>query len=200
MKKKFNYKIIISIFLISLLLISFAFKFIWVYRFTPIQAVKSSSFIRGDIKVFGEVNRDWANVYLLETQDGIKTALTVKKGLLWDCPLIICFFDDIIKNDEVKTVGWVGYEENNKQINVFAVQTKDPNVKFIEVGTNSDRQRKTIGLNETVIFTWDKAISTDVNPIAFDKNNLQLYKYEYNPKHLNVTDTKELRWYSINNR
>lgn len=199
MKKKLNHKIIISIILITLLLITFGFKFIFVYRFTPIQAVKSSPFIKGDIKVFGEVNRDWANVYLLETQNGIKTAVTVKKGFLWSCPLVTYFFDDIIKNDEVKTVGWESLaEENNKQITVFAIQTKDPNVKFIEAGTNSDRQRKTIGLNETVIFTWDKAISTDINAIAFDKDNLQLYKYGCNPKNSNVINLKELRWYSIN--
>ena len=36
----------------------------------------------------------------------------------------------------------------NRQITVFAVRTIDPNIKFIEAGEVSERQRKNIGLNE----------------------------------------------------
>lgn len=80
---------------------------------------------------------------------------------------------------------------------MLAVQNKDPNVKFIETGSNSDRQRKTISLNETVIFTWDKVISNDINSIAFDKDNLQLYEYRFNPESPTVLRMEDLRWYPI---
>jgi hypothetical protein len=199
MERKFNRKIIIGSFLIPLLII--LFDLVGGCRFTPIQAIKSSSLIKGDIKIFGEVDRDWAKIYLLKAQNGVKTAVAEKRGLMWSCPSVTYFYDDIIKNDKVKTVGWASIADGNgRQIIVFAVQTNDPDVKFIEAGPNSDRQRKTIALNETVIFTWDKVLNNDINAIAFDKDNLQIYKYEYNPKHLNFTDSKELRWYSLNNR
>lgn len=185
--------------LIPLLII--LFNLVAGYRFTPIQAIKSASFIKGDIKIFGEVDRDWVKIYLLETQDGLKTAVAEKRGLMWSCPSVTYFFDDIIKDDKVKTVGWVSIDnKKNKQITVLAVQTNDPNINFIEAGLDSERQRKNISLNETVIFTWDKVINSSINAIAFDKDNNQVYKYGYNPERLNFTDLKELRWYLLNNR
>lgn len=199
MIRKLNIKIIIGLLLIPLLII--LFNLVAGYRFTPIQAIKSSSFIKGDIKIFGEVDRDWGKVYLLETQDGLKTAVAEKRGLMWSCPSVTYFFDDIIKDDKVKTVGWVSIDnKKNKQITVFAVQTNDPNIKFIEAGLDSERQRKNISLNETVIFTWDKVINSNINAIAFDKDNNQVYKYGYNPEHLSFVDLKELRWYLLDNR
>lgn len=196
MERKLIHKIIISLFLILILVISF--KLQGGLKFTPIKAIKSSPFIKGDIKIFGEVDRDWAKIYLLETGEGIKTAVAEKRGLIWTCPAVIYFFDDIIKNDRVKTVGWASItDKNNRQITVFAVQTNDPNVKFIEAGSSLDRQRKSITLNETVIFTWDKVIDNNLDAIALSKDNSEMYKYQYNPEHLNVTDSKELRWYSL---
>lgn len=199
MKKRLRYKLIISVILASAVYI--LFSFIGGYRLTSMQAVKSCPYIPENSKVFGEVKRDWATVYLLDTSKGIKTALTEKKGLLWSCPSTTYFFDDIIKNDAVKTVGWQSLTDGiDKQITVFAVQTTDPNVKIIEVGSDSNRLRKPITLNETVIFSWDKVITlNDINAIASDKDNLQLYKYEFNPKNLNVTKSGDLRWYSVNN-
>lgn len=112
---------------------------------------------------------------------------------------IYLFFDDIIKNDAVKTVGLISLkDQNSKQITVFAVQTKDPNIRFIEAGSNSDRQRKPITLNETVVFSWDKTLLwNDINAIAFDKDNLQSYKYEF-LQNVTTISTKDLRWYPIN--
>jgi hypothetical protein len=152
MKK--NYKIIFIVFLIPIVFVSFLF--ISGYRFTAMQAVKSSLNSDKVGNVFGEVKRDWGTVYLLETESGIKTALAEKKGLLWSCNSFTYFFDDIIKNDAVKTVGWISIKyKSNKQITVFAVQNEDPDVRFIQAGSNSSIQRKPITLNETVIFSWD---------------------------------------------
>lgn len=199
MKIKLSCKIIIVLFLITLLII--LFNLVGGYRFTPIQAIKSSALIKGDIKIFGEVDRDWAKIYLLEAQNGVKTAVAEKRGLMWSCSSVTYFYDDIIKDDKVKTVGWTSIaDKNNRQITVFAVQTSDPNIKFIEAGFNSERQRKNISLNETVIFTWDKVINNTLNAVALDKDNHEIYKYEYNPEHLDFTDPKELRWYLLKNR
>ena len=192
MRRTINRKNICVLTLILAVLISF--YFISGYRFTPMQAVKSSPFIKGDINVFGEINRDWVTVYLLDTQDGIKTAAVEKRLVMWRCPAVTYFYDDIIKNDKVRTVGWESLIGKNGQITVFAVETSDPDVKFIEAGPDSERQRKVIGLNETIIFVWDKAVS-DLNAIAFSQDNKQLYKYTYNPMHLNIIDQKDLRWY-----
>ena len=192
MGRKINRKTSI---ILALILLSFvSFLFISGYRFTPMQAIKSNSFIKGDFNVFGEINRDWVTVYLLDTQEGIKTAAAEKNLLMWKCSAVIYFYDEIIKNDKVKTVGWESFTGKNEQITVFAVQTSDPDVKYIEAGSDSERQRKEIRLDETIIFVWDKAVS-DLNAIAFNQDNIQLYKYTYNPMQLNHIDQKELRWY-----
>lgn len=39
----------------------------------------------------------------------------------------------------------------------------------------------------------------DIQAIALGKDNLQLYKYEYNPKNVTVIKSEELKWYPINN-
>lgn len=191
-----NKKFIILPFIIIAFIVFF---FISGYKLTAKSSVESSLNLHGDENVFGEVKRDWGIVYLLDTHKGIKTALATKKGLLWSCSTSTYFFDDVIKNDLVKTVGWMSIKDaNNKQITVFAVQTNDPKVRFIEVGSSSDRQRKPIALNETVIFSWDKSIIwNDLNAIAFDKDNIQLYKYGY-PKNVSSINANDLRWYQIN--
>lgn len=195
MEKLKNYKLIISVF--SIILLIAAFGFINGYRLSPIQAVKASSFIEGDIKIFGEVNRDWGKIYLVEAENGIKTAIAERKGFLWRCPWVAYLHDDIIRNDRVKTVGLASIAGNNsRQITVFAVQTNDPDVKFIEAGKNLDMQRKAIGINETVIFEWNKRLTiNDINAVALSKDNLQLYKYQYNLEHKTYIDPKQLRWY-----
>lgn len=194
-KKLFHYKKMYALLLICTLFI--LFLFLGGYRFTSIQAVKSSLNDSEIIKVFGEVKRDWGTVYLLETNEGIKTVLAEKKGFLWSCPASTYFFDDVIKNDDVKTVGWVNYtSKNNKQITVFAVQTNDPNIQYIGAGSNLDKQIKPINLNETAIFIWDKSIGwNDLNAIALDNNNSQKYKYQYDPKKPSVSRSEDLRWY-----
>ncbi len=53
--------------------------FIGGYRVAAMQAVKSSLNPDKVGNVFGEVNREWGRVYLLETESGIKTALAEKK-------------------------------------------------------------------------------------------------------------------------
>lgn len=69
MERQLNRKIIIYLFQIPLLITLFGL--VGGCRFTPIQAIKSSSFIKGDINIFGEVDRDWTKVYLLEAQNGL---------------------------------------------------------------------------------------------------------------------------------
>jgi len=119
MEKKLSRKIIIGLFLIPLLIISF--YLVGGCRFTPIQAIKSSIFIKGDIKIFGEIDMDWGKVYLLKAQNGVKTAVAEKRGLMWSCPSVTYFYDDIIKDDKVKTVGWTSMDHgDNRQITVFA--------------------------------------------------------------------------------
>lgn len=95
MKINFKYKTRLIIFLIPIIFISFLF--LGGYRFTALQAVKSSLSTNKDIKVFGEVKRDWGIVYLLETKDGIKTALAERKGLLWNCDTSIYFLMILLK-------------------------------------------------------------------------------------------------------
>lgn len=197
MRKIFYYKKIYTILLIPVILI--LFLFLDGYRFTSMQAVKSFLNDNKILNVFGEVKRDFGIVYLLETDDGIETIFVEKKWFLWNCSASTYFFDDIIKDDSVKTIGWISVTDNNKnQITVFAVNNTDPNVNFIEAGSNSDKQKKSINLNETIIFLWDKSIGGhELNATAYD-NDLQKYKYGYNPENLSVIRSEDLRWYSVN--
>ncbi|GIM30288.1 hypothetical protein CPJCM30710_29540 [Clostridium polyendosporum] len=100
---KRNIKVVAIVILITVTL--FSYLFISGYRVTALGAIKAQFDLGQDLKVFEEVERDWATVYLLETPDGIKTALASKEGVLWRCSSITYFFDEIIKNDDIKTVG-----------------------------------------------------------------------------------------------
>ncbi|GKU24930.1 hypothetical protein [Clostridium folliculivorans] len=200
MKKTAYFKPIIFIFLI--VLFSSSFIYLQGYRLSPMKAAEAALEMNDNIQKFGEVKRDWGNVLLLKTSKGLKTALVMKQGLLWHCNSTIYFFDDAMKNDLVKTVGWESFSsDNSKQITVLAVENNDPNVKVIKAGTGSDIQSKSISLGVTVIFTWDKMIqSSNLNPVAFDKSDSPVYKYQYNPKDSSSIHLDELKWYPVNNQ
>jgi len=195
MLRKFAPRIVVILVFIILMIYQFNLSG---YGFSPYQAVKANPNIKGDTKIIGEVDRDWVKIYILETQSGIKTAIAEKTGFMWRCLSTTYIYDDIIKIDKIKTVGCVGVTEKNAyEITVFAVQSSDPQVKYIEVGPDSDRQRKNITLNETAIFVWDKTVlNNDLNALAFNEDDQEIFKYEYNPDDKNVQDIKELRWYA----
>ncbi|GFZ29813.1 hypothetical protein CSC2_03390 [Clostridium zeae] len=197
MKRTSYFKPIILVFLIVLFTSSFIY--LQGYRLSPMKAAETAPGINGNVHKFGEVKRDWGSVLLLKTPAGLKTALVMKQGLLWHYNSITYFFDDAMKNDLVKTVGWESFSsDTNKQITVLAVENNDPNVKVIKAGTGSDIQSKSISSGETVIFIWDKMIqSSNLNPVAFDKNDYPVYKYQYNPKDTSSIHLEDLKWYPV---
>lgn len=170
------------------------------YGFTPMQAVEAFFDDEDNIEIFGEVKRDWAIVYLIDTSKGAKTVLVLRKGFLWHGSAATYFYDDVIKNDLVKTNGWMSLSnEENKQITVFAVQVNDPRVKYIEAGLGLEREKVPILLSETVIFEWDKKLPwNDLGAVALDKDNRKLYRYGY-PQNTSFFKSEDLRWYQIDN-
>ncbi len=195
MVRKSRYKTLV--YFIIVLILFMTVLFFSKSRFTPIQAIKAS--LDSSItKILGEVKRNWASIYLLDTTDGLKTAYVTKDLILWNCGGFTYFFDDVIENDAVKTVGWMSMtDKNNRQLTVFAIQSNDPNVRFIEAGPGTDRIRETIDLNKTAIFSWDMAIQwNDLVAVAFDKDSNPLYRYGY-PENVNIIKGEDLRWYKI---
>lgn len=187
-------KILITAFLILLIFSLFLFR---TYKFTSLQVVESHFGKDNITKVFSEIKRDWGTAYLVETTEGIRSIFVEKRAFLWNAFAITEFSDNFIKNDLVKTVGWISVGNNkNNQLTILAVQNIDPNVSYIEAGSNLDKQRKAIGLNEIAIFTWDKIIGGhELNAIALDKDNSTIYKYGNNPNDLSINQRYDLRWY-----
>ncbi len=70
MVRKLRYKTLVYFIIILILLMTVLFfSKSW---FTPIQAIKAS--LDSSItKILGEVKRDWASIYLLDTTNGLKT-------------------------------------------------------------------------------------------------------------------------------
>lgn len=168
------------------------------YRLSGIEAVKADFTVGEDIQLFGEVKKDWGTVYLLKTPNAIKTALMFKSGLLWKCGSTT--FLNVNKDDAVKTVGWQSYsDDKGRQITLIAVDTTDPNVKFIEAGNGVQRLKKEITVGNTVVFSWDKVVPfNEINAIALNNDNMKLYEYGF-PKNTNVINTKDLKWYQYKN-
>lgn len=145
---------------------------------------------------FGDVNFGWGEVYLFNTPKGPRSVLAIKSGFLWRAPTAVHF--DQTLSDKINTVGWMSYGDSKHQATVFAVETSDPNVAFVEVGPSGEQLKKEVKVGTPVIFSWNKLIqSGELKPIAFLKDGTPLYEYRY-PKNTNVISSDDLKWYPVN--
>ncbi|AFQ44346.1 hypothetical protein [Desulfosporosinus meridiei] len=161
------------------------------YRFSSLGAAKAHFNAEKSVTDFGEVNFQWGKVYLFRTSKGPRTVLAIKEGFLWRAPVTVHFPQN---SDNIKTVGWMSYTGKDPAT-VFAVETSDPTISYIEVGPTTERIKKEITVNSPVIFSWDKPVDFNTfNPVALSKEGNVLFEYRY-PKNTTTISSDDLKWY-----
>ncbi|EGW38520.1 hypothetical protein [Desulfosporosinus sp. OT] len=189
-------KTYIGIFLgIVIFIMTVMFFYISGYRFTPLDAAKAHFDVGKNSVSLGDVDFGWGKVYLFKIPKGSRTVIAIKNGFLWRAPAAVYF--DQTSAEVINTVGLLSYNGNNGQATVFAVETFDPNIAFVEAGPMGMRTTKEVKVGTPVIFSWDKAIQpTELKPKALTNNGVPLYEYRY-PKNTNVISHDELKWYPV---
>lgn len=178
------------------LLIAFGIWFTYSsgYRLSSSEAAMAHFDVGKSATEFGEVNLQWGKVYLFNTSKGPRTVLATKEGFLWQAPVTVYFSQS---PDNVKTVGWMSYNGKQGHAMVFAVETSDPAVSYIQVGPATDRIKKEITVKEPVVFSWNKEIDiNNLNPLALSKDGKVLYEYRY-PKDTTTITSEDLKWYPV---
>lgn len=164
------------------------------YRFTPLAAAKAHFDVGKNAVSLGDVDFGWSKVYVFDTAAGPRTVISIKSLFLWRAPAAVHFESS---TDEIRTIGWMSYLDKKDQATVFAVETSDPKIAFIEVGEPNKRTRKEIKVDSPIIFSWDTGVQfNDLKPIAFSIVGTPLYEYRY-PKNTNVFRGEELKWYPV---
>lgn len=191
-KLKFNFKIKVAVVIFIVLVFCF---FAGNYRFTPLAAAKAHFDVGKNAVSLGDVDFGWSKVYIFDTANGSRTVISIKSLFLWRAPAAVHFETS---TDAIKTVGWMSYTDKRGQATVFAVETTDPQIAFIEAGPEDDIVRKEIEKGSPTIFSWNRAIRSndELKPIAFSTDGTPLYEYRY-PKNTNVFRSEELKWYSV---
>ena len=87
----------------------------------------------------GDVDFGWSHIYVFNTDNGPRTVISIKSLFLWRAPAAVHFQSS---TDEIKTVGWMSYFDKKGQATVFAVETSNPTIAFIEAGPPNERIRK----------------------------------------------------------
>ena len=168
------------------------------YRFTPRQAANAHSFLERDAQVISEVDVGWGYAYIYKVPDDYLTVMATKRGFLWRAPISSHTKDINDKNDKIRTIGWMSYTNSEKEkATILVIENRDENVVSIEVGKETQRNKKNIGNGELVTFVWDEALFPhDINPVALSKDNRELYRYGY-PLETTTFRDKDLKWHSI---
>lgn len=191
MKKKAFY--ILIVFLVLVLSLYFTG-----YRFTPKQAANAHSFLEKDAQIISEVDVDWGYTYIYKVPDSYVTVMAIKKGLLWRSPVSSYIKEVNVKNDKIRTIGWMSYTNSEREkTTVLVIENKDEDVFSIESGKETQRNKKNIENGELVTFVWDEALFIhDINPVALSKDDIELYRYGY-PLGTTTFIDKDLKWHSI---
>lgn len=191
---KVAFKRITLITIVLLIALGILFSYLSGYRFSPYEAAMAHFDMDKSATEFGDVNFQLSRVYLFNTSNGPRTAIATKEGLLWRAPAAVRFSKS---SDQIKTVGWMSYNGRQGHVMVFAVETEDPTVAYIQAGPTTDRIKKEISAKEPVIFSWNKEIDiNNLNPIALSKDGKILYEYRY-PKNTTSVSSEDLKWYPV---
>lgn len=162
------------------------------YRFTSLDAARAHLDVGKNSVPFEDVDFGWGKIYLFKTPKGPQTTIAIKNKFLWKASTSV--YDDQSSQDMINTVGWMSYHDKRGQATIFAVETLDPNIAYVEVGPSNERFKKEITVNIPIIYSWNKAFQlTELRPLAFSKDGTLLYEYRY-PENIRG---EGLKWYSV---
>lgn len=173
----------VTLLILAIILISYLYGF----RFTPLEAIKSN--LKKEDKLFRTIEYNWGKIYIIKESSGYKSMAVKKYGLLWRISNS-CFYKNT--SDSVKTISWL----NDHSYTFYAVLPEDKNIKYIEIGSENDRIRKDIKKsNDIIIFYWEKSIPwNEFNGICYDNSNKPIYEFKYPQSTTIIID--DLKWYN----
>lgn len=193
MKVKLRYLYIICLILLAYLYLSG-------YRFNSRQAADAHAYdiLEKGAQVISKVDVGWGHAYIYKSSDYYLTVMAEKKGFLWRAPVSVNINTIDYKNDSIRTIGSMIYSNNeDKKATILVIENQNENIAFIEAGKQFDRYQKNVTKGELIIFVWNEALfQHDINPIAFSKDGMEIYRYGY-PLGTNQFRDQELKWYSI---
>ena len=130
----------------------------------------------------GDVDFGWGKVFVFDTANGPRTVISIKSWFLWRAPAAVHFEKS---TDAIRAIGWMSYFDKRGQATVFAVETSDPEISFIEAGPEDDRVRKEIKTGSPTVFSWNRALRSndELNAIAYSIDDKALYEYRYPKSH-----------------
>lgn len=166
------------------------------YRTNGLSAARAHSFVPKDAILLDQVNYNWGNVYIFNSKEKYVTAISNKKyGVFW-VSRYSTFLYHHGDRDPVKTVGGVTVADGDERATVFSAVVTNPEVAWLEVGPEGNKQRKNAVLGEPVTFSWETSLNwLDLKPKALNQEGQVLYEYRF--ARANYTDMNELRWYPV---
>jgi hypothetical protein len=182
------------IIVVVILVLFFGYSYGTGKRFDSYSCAQNSYFINEDSVLLGEVDMFPFHIYLYENDDKYQTIGTQYSFPFWSS---ICNFGINKTDDLVKLVGWHSQTYGEDSIMVVAVQCFDENVAYIEMGKETDRQRKIVTTGEVIIFSWDYTMTSgELNGVAYSEDGKSLYRLGYDMTD-NIINIGDLGWLPI---
>jgi hypothetical protein len=179
---------------VGILLLIGVVYFVSGYRFSAIQAAAAHSAVTAPSTMVEQADTGWGRLYVFLTPQGYRTVSCSRSILLWRCPAAVTVSHAAA--DAVRTIGWTSWTDApGQQVTFIAVESRDPNVAYIEAGPPESRTRKPITVGTHVVFQWPKAMFLhEIAPIALSAEGKTLYEYRTpNKAHISMPD--DLKWY-----
>ena len=179
--------------LIPVLLVC-SFIYFMGFRLDGLTAARANSFVPKDSILQDQVDYKWGTVYIFDSPEKPMTAISMKKlGFLWISDTSVYFLRN---EDPIRTIGGVSLANVKEKATVFSVIVEDPEVAYIEAGTESHREQKQVILGEPITFSWDVPIHwNDLNPKALNGEGEVIYEYRYAKS--NIIRLEDLKWYPV---
>lgn len=181
---------LITLSVIFLLII--VFGYLNGYRFDGLSAARANGFVPQDSILMDQVDYNWGSVYIFDSKEKPITAISFKKvGFFWVSKVSIYYFHS---EDPIKTIGGISLGNEREKATVISVVVNDPNVSYLEVGPEKDKQKKEVTLGKPITFSWYTPFQwNDLDPRAFSKEGKLLYEYRYAKS--NYIKIEDLKWY-----
>lgn len=167
------------------------------FRLNSLSAAKANPYVGKELTLIDEVKFNWGCILILKTPEKPITAVCYKEnGILWRSNFSLYYYNN---NDNIQTIGGINVNDKERQASVLTILVKDPKVKYIEISTDENAQKKEVILNKPITFSWPIEMNIlNMKPKAYGDNTELLYEYRY--KQSNYTNPQDLKWYSVKNK
>ncbi|MFJ7973658.1 hypothetical protein [Psychrobacillus sp. NPDC096389] len=167
------------------------------YRFTALSAAKGNPLLSKDAELVEAYDTGKSTIFLFknDNEEIFQTVLTEKYGFLFrsSASTIVPFSADMIQ-----TVGGFSFTGENDAATLLSVISNTEEVAYIEVGVDTDLERKAIRKGERISFLFPFSEQVDfLNATAFNHEGEALYYYGLAENVSQVHIPEDLKWHKI---